>query len=55
MEGNVLLHDFIEVKGWKALGNKLSDRKLTKIKAIKQAEPEKENDKDADSQPNLFN
>lgn len=55
MEGNVLLHEFIEVKGWKALGNKLSDRKLTKIKAIKQAEPEKENDKDADSQPNLFN
>ena len=34
MEGNVILEDFIEVKGWKALGNKLSDRKLSKVKAV---------------------
>lgn len=54
MEGDVLLHEFIEVKGWKALGNKLSDRKLTKIRAIEQPEPEKENHEDSDSQKNLF-
>ena len=34
MEGNVILEDFIEVKGWKALGNKLSDRKLSKVQAV---------------------
>ena len=29
MEGEVSLADFIDVKGWKAIGNRLSDQKLT--------------------------
>lgn len=43
MEGNVILEDFIEVKGWKALGNKLSDRKLSKVKAVIKETIEDEN------------
>lgn len=34
ISGEVNLLDFIEVKGWKALGNKLSDQKLTDIEEI---------------------
>ena len=34
MEGEVTLSDFIDVKGWKAQGNKLSDRKLTSVKEV---------------------
>ena len=34
MEGEVSLADFIDVKGWKALGNRLSDQKLTNVKEI---------------------
>lgn len=34
-EGDVNLAEFIEIKGWKALGNKLSDKKLTSIKEIR--------------------
>ncbi len=34
MEGEIDLKDFIDVKGWKALGNKLSDQRLTGIKKI---------------------
>jgi topoisomerase-4 subunit A len=53
MEGNVILENFIEVKGWKALGNKLSDRKLSKVKAIiKESPSPKEGN---DNQQNLFN
>jgi len=32
--GEVSLADFIEVKGWKALGNKLSDQKLSDIEVL---------------------
>ena len=32
MEGSVDLADFIDVKGWKSLGNKLSEHKLSNIK-----------------------
>ena len=32
--GEVSLADFIDVKGWKALGNKLSDQKLLDIKEV---------------------
>jgi topoisomerase IV subunit A len=32
--GEVSLADFIDVKGWKALGNKLSDQKLMDIKEV---------------------
>lgn len=52
MEGTVELDKFIEVKGWKALGNKLSDRKLSKLKAIEKTPVNKaEGDK---NQQNLF-
>lgn len=52
MEGNIELDKFIEVKGWKALGNKLSDRKLSKVKAVvKEPINKKEGD---ENQQNLF-
>ncbi len=35
IEGDVNLAEFIDVKGWKAMGNKLSDQRLTGIKEIK--------------------
>ncbi len=38
IQGEVNLADFIDVKGWKAVGNKLSDQKLTSIKEIEEAE-----------------
>ncbi len=34
MPGEVTLSEFIDVKGWRALGNKLSDRKLTAVKEV---------------------
>lgn len=34
MEGELDLADFIDVKGWKSIGNKLSDHKLTKVEAV---------------------
>ena len=40
MDGEVSLADFIDVKGWKALGNRLSDQKLTGVKEIISKEPE---------------
>ena len=39
LEGEVSLAEFIDVKGWKALGNKLSDQKLT---GVKELEPKEE-------------
>ena len=47
MNGELELEEFIGVKGWKALGNKLSDKKLSNIKEL---EPEvKETLKPGDS------
>lgn len=43
MEGEVNLAEFMDVKGWKAIGNKLSDQKLTSVRELepeKSAEPE---------------
>lgn len=51
MEGNLKLEEFIDVKGWKALGNKLSDRKLAKVTAVAPKTPPKE---DTNGQSNLF-
>jgi len=34
MKGEIDLADFIDVKGWKALGNRLSDLKLTGLKEV---------------------
>ena len=38
MQGELNLADFIDVKGWKALGNKLSDQKLSEVELIPSAE-----------------
>ncbi len=40
MEGQIALADFMDVKGWKAIGNKLSDKRLSSIKEVSE---EKEN------------
>ena len=34
IEGEMNIAEFIEVKGWKALGNKLSDQRLTGVKEV---------------------
>lgn len=34
IEGQIKLNEFIDVKGWKSLGNKLSDNKLLAVRAI---------------------
>jgi topoisomerase IV subunit A len=45
IEGELKISDFIDVKGWKSLGNKLSDSKLISVKAIhKEEELTPEND-----------
>jgi len=31
MEGELTLEDFVDIKGWRAIGNKLSDQKLTDV------------------------
>lgn len=50
-EKEVSLAEFIDVKGWKALGNKLIDAKLLKVEKLKSEQPEddsiKENMSDA--------
>ncbi|MDX1939085.1 MAG: DNA gyrase/topoisomerase IV subunit A [Saprospiraceae bacterium] len=38
MDGEVNLAEFIDVKGWKAIGNRLSDQKLTSIKELSEEE-----------------
>ena len=40
LQGMIDLSEFIDVKGWKAQGNKLSDRKLTQIKEVEDIAPE---------------
>ena len=34
VEGQIKLNEFIDIKGWKALGNKLDDSKLVAVKAL---------------------
>ena len=41
IRGEVNLSEFIDLKGWKALGNKLSDQKLTHVKEIEETQVEK--------------
>jgi len=36
-EGEIVLSEFIDVKGWRALGNKLSDQKLTGVAEVESA------------------
>ena len=45
----LVLPEFIEVKGWKALGNKLIDTKLTKVELIQADETSPEEDTDVDA------
>ncbi|MEZ4980239.1 MAG: hypothetical protein R2769_01360 [Saprospiraceae bacterium] len=40
------LAEFIDVKGWKALGNKLEDSKISKIKPVENDEEEDDEDSD---------
>ncbi len=67
IEGKLELVDFIDVKGWKSIGNKLSDSKLTSVKAIHEEkeltiedlEPKKvkkgaSKEEQEDDQPKLF-
>jgi len=45
MEGEVNLAEFMDVKGWRAIGNKLSDQKLTSVKELEsEASDEAEED-----------
>ncbi len=39
-KGQVILSEFIDVKGWKAMGNKLIDNKLTKVELLNKEEIE---------------
>ncbi|HHJ50737.1 MAG TPA: DNA gyrase/topoisomerase IV subunit A, partial [Phaeodactylibacter sp.] len=38
MEGQIALADFMDVKGWKAIGNKLSDKRLSSVKEVSDEE-----------------
>lgn len=44
----VNLEDIIDIKGWKALGNRLSEFKVTKVSLVQEDEPAFEQDTDAD-------
>lgn len=44
----IKLSEFIDVKGWKALGNKLSEQKIFKIEEIKQEHQEQNEQRSAD-------
>jgi len=55
------LEEFIDVKGWKAIGNRLADGTITNLKAVAPSAPDKlsagdtiEFDVDEDDQPGLF-
>jgi topoisomerase-4 subunit A len=55
LDGEVSIADFIEVKGWKALGNKLSDQKLLDVKEIEADDklPKKESPSQTDDKYHL--
>lgn len=44
MKGELSLGDFMDVKGWKAVGNRLSDQALSSVKPITAEEPPAETD-----------
>jgi topoisomerase IV subunit A len=50
MTGELSLGDFMDVKGWKAVGNKLSDQGLTGVKEVA-AEPARQSTPAADAPP----
>ncbi len=45
MEGQLALADFMDVKGWKAIGNKLSDKRLSSVQEIPHEEKPAKNEK----------
>lgn len=54
MPGEVSIGDFMDVKGWKAVGNRLSDQVLSAIKEIETGSPAKPEHKAAPQQTSLF-
>lgn len=44
----VNLEDIVDVKGWKAMGNKLSDNKVLKVTVIREEDPGPESDPDGE-------
>ena len=56
--GELKIESFIDVKGWKALGNKLSDQKLSGVKALEpeviEEEPAEKNNTNETGQASLF-
>lgn len=51
IQGEVNLADFIDVKGWKAVGNKLSDQKLSSVKELEDPTLFQTPDSNADEVP----
>ena len=39
-EGEALLTDIVDIKGWKAVGNRLSDKKISDIEVIEPLDTE---------------
>jgi topoisomerase-4 subunit A len=52
-EGEVLLTDLVDIKGWKAVGNRLSDKKISDIEAVEPTEIEETPDLE-EGQQTLF-
>jgi topoisomerase-4 subunit A len=42
-EGEAILTDIVDIKGWKAVGNRLSDKKISDIEAIDPPDNEEPN------------
>ena len=55
VDGNLNIEEFIDIKGWKAQGNKLSDYKLVSAKLIETEQQHDENDDENDDDDNLGN
>ncbi|MCB0523429.1 MAG: DNA gyrase/topoisomerase IV subunit A [Lewinellaceae bacterium] len=56
MPGEVSLGDFMDVKGWKAVGNRLSDNLLSSVKEVlpKEQKPKAKAETSQSAQPSLF-
>jgi len=48
------LHDFVDIKGWKSLGNKMGEFKIIKIATLAEVEELENEENDDDSPPELF-
>lgn len=54
MNGEVSIGDFMDVKGWKAVGNRLSDQALSGVREIETGSPAKPEPKASAQQASLF-